>query len=70
MPPESPQRKEADKAIAALRAVNRPGDNLKDLRQEVLDLRKSNAELKKEFDDFKKRIEASKAKEPEKAAEK
>src|SRR5207244_4002246 len=42
MPKETPQREEADKAIAALRAANKPNDNLKDLRQEVLDLQKAN----------------------------
>jgi len=67
MPKDAPQRQEADKAIAALRAVNRPNDNLKDLRQEVLDLRKANSDLKKDFEDFKKRIEAASGKEPAKA---
>jgi aminopeptidase N len=66
MPKETPQRQEADKAIAALRAVNRPGDNLKDLRQEVLELRRAKDDLKKELDDLKKRVEAASARETEK----
>lgn len=63
---ETPQREEAEKAVAAVRAANRPNDNLKDLRQEFLDLQKAGRELKKEFEDFKKRVEAGEKKEPEK----
>jgi sulfite reductase beta subunit-like hemoprotein len=66
MPKQTPQREEAEKAIAALRTANKPNDNLKDLRQEFLDLQKANRDLKKDFDDFKKRVEASGKKETEK----
>lgn len=64
MPKDTPQRQEAEKAIASLRAVNKPADNLKDLRGEVLDLKKANEELRRQFEDFKKRTEATPAKEP------
>ncbi len=70
MPKETPQHEEADKAIAALRAVNKPNDNLKDLRTEVLDLQKANRELKKDFEDFKKRVEAADKKGLEKKPDK
>ena len=52
-------RPQAEKAIAALRAVNKPSDNLKDLRQEVLDVQKENRRLNKELTDLKNRVEAS-----------
>jgi len=67
---ETPQQKEAEKAIAALRAVNKPSDNLKDLRQEVLDVKKENQRLSKELAEVKKKLDASAPKEPEKKAEK
>jgi aminopeptidase N len=63
---ETPQQKEAEKAIAALRAVNKPSDNLKDLRQEVLDVKKENQRLSKELAEVKKKLDAGTAKEPEK----
>ena len=60
------QQETAEKAIAALRAVNKPSDNLKDLRQEVLDVKKENQRLGKELAEVKKKVEAGAAKEPEK----
>jgi aminopeptidase N len=65
---QTPQHEEADKAIAVLRAANKPSDNLKDLRKEMLDLQQANRELKKDVDDVKKRLKASEEKEPEKQA--
>ncbi len=67
---ETPQQEAAEKAIAALRAVNKPSDNLKDLRQEVLDVKKENQRLSKELADVKKKLDAGAAKEPEKKEEK
>lgn len=67
---ETPQQKEAEKAIAALRIVNKPSDNLKDLRQEVLDVKKENQRLSKELADVKKKLDASPVKEAEKKEEK
>ena len=67
---ETPQQKAAEKAIAALRTVNKPSDNLKDLRQEVLDVKKENQRLSKELGDVKKRLNAISPKQPEKKAAK
>ncbi|MFA6563709.1 MAG: hypothetical protein WCV00_17530, partial [Verrucomicrobiia bacterium] len=67
---ETAQQKEAEKAIAALRAVNKPSDNLKDLRQEMLDVKKENQRLSKELAEVKKKLDAGPAKEHEKKAEK
>ena len=64
------QQKAAEKAIAALRAVNKPSDNLKDLRQEVLEVKKENQWLSKELAEVKKKLDAGLAKEPEKKEEK
>ena len=41
-----------------LRTARKPGEDLKGLRTEVLDLQKSNRELKKDLEMLKKRIEA------------
>ncbi len=62
---KNPQQKEALRAIKALRTVNVPSDNLKDLRTQVLELQKSQRELKKEVDDLKKRLNVT---EPKKSA--
>ncbi|MBX9721689.1 MAG: M1 family metallopeptidase, partial [Candidatus Obscuribacterales bacterium] len=51
-----PIRDDAEKAIAKIRAANKPNDNLKDLRSEVLELQKSNRDLKKDLEDLKKRL--------------
>ena len=56
---ETPQQEEATKAIAALRAVNKPNDNLKDLRDEMLDLQKELRQQGKEIEELKKRVEAT-----------
>ena len=63
---QTPQQEAAEKAIAALRAVNKPSDNLKDLRQEVLDVKKENQRLGRELAEVKKKLDAGTAKEPEK----
>jgi len=39
--------------------VNKPSDNLKDLRDEMLKLQKDNQRLGKELDEVKKRLDAS-----------
>jgi aminopeptidase N len=67
---ETPQQETAEKAIAALRAVNKPSDNLKDLRQEVLDVKKENQRLGRELADLKKKVDASATKSPEKKEDK
>jgi aminopeptidase N len=55
---ETPEQETAAKAIAALRAVNKPSDNLKDLREELLKLQKDSQRLGKELDEIKKRLDA------------
>jgi len=54
----SPQRAAAERAVASLRAVRKPVDDFKNLRQEVLDLQKENRDLRKDMDDLKKKIDA------------
>lgn len=39
--------------------MNKPSDNLKDLRDEMLKLQKDNQRLGKELDEVKKRLDAS-----------
>jgi hypothetical protein len=67
---ETPSQREAEKALAALRAANKPADHLKDLRQELLDLRKESGRLNRELEDVKKRIEAVTPKGQEQKADK
>ena len=55
---ETPERTAAERALTDLRAGRKPVDDLKNLRQEVLDLQKANRELRKEFDTLKKTTEA------------
>ena len=55
---ESPERTAAERAVADLRAVRKPVDDFKNLRQEVLDLEKANRDLRKELDELKKKLEA------------
>ncbi len=59
---DTPPQKEAEKAIAALRAVNKPADNLKDLRREILDVQKQLRDQSKEIDALKKRLDANQSK--------
>ena len=56
---DTPEQETAAQAIAALRAVNKPSDNLKDLRDEMLKLQKDNQRLGKELDEVKKRLDAT-----------
>jgi len=58
---ETPQQEAATKAIAALRTTNKPHDNLKDLRDEMLDLQKELQRQSKELDALKKRVESTPA---------
>jgi aminopeptidase N len=60
----TPQQADAERAISILRKWNKPGDNLKDLRTQVLDLEKSHRELKKELEDLKKRLKATDGNKP------
>jgi aminopeptidase N len=56
--PDRPEKAAADKALVQLRTARKPGEDLKGLRTEVLDLQKSNRELKKDLETLKKKLEA------------
>lgn len=66
MAKETPERKAAEKALAAIRAANKPTDNLKTLRDEILDLKKESRETKKELDALNKKLESKTQKSPAK----
>lgn len=55
---ESPEQKAAAAAISAIRSEKRPSDELKDLRNEVLELKKGDQDLRKQIDDLKRKFEA------------
>lgn len=59
---DSPERSTAEKAIASIRAAQKPTDNLNELRTELLDLKKSQKETQKELDALKKKLEAQNTK--------
>ncbi|MEP6663800.1 MAG: HEAT repeat domain-containing protein, partial [Verrucomicrobiota bacterium] len=54
---ENPERKAAEKSLAAIRAAGRPTDNLKALSEEILGLKNESRETKKELDALKKKLE-------------
>jgi len=56
---DSPEKKAADRAIPMLRGEIKQGEELRNLRNEVLDLQKSDRELKKQVDELKKKFEAA-----------
>ncbi len=55
---DRPERAAADKSLAQLRTARKPGEDLKGLRTEVLDLQKSNRELKRDLETLKKKVES------------
>jgi aminopeptidase N len=52
---DSAERRAAERALEKIRAANRPTDNLRELRQDILDLKKENRELRKDLDTLKKK---------------
>ena len=56
---ENPERRAAEKALETLRAAKKPADDLRDLRNEVLELQKKDREMHKELEDLKKKLEAT-----------
>jgi aminopeptidase N len=54
---ESDERKAAEKALAIIRSADKPSDNLKNLRDEILDLKKEGREQRKELDALAKKLE-------------
>jgi aminopeptidase N len=55
---DTPERQAAEKAITALNTAKKPADNLRDLRNEVLELQKNDRELRKQLEDLKKKLDA------------
>jgi len=55
---DTPERKAAEVARAELRANRKPADELRNLREEVLDLQKANRDMNKELQGLKKQFEA------------
>ncbi|MCL5099302.1 MAG: hypothetical protein M1608_17555, partial [Candidatus Omnitrophica bacterium] len=62
---DSPERKAAESALAAVQAAQKPADELKYLRDEVLNLQKTSRELREEIQTLKKQFEAEHAVTPE-----
>jgi aminopeptidase N len=56
----TPEQKAAEQAIAQLRGQKKPADNLKDVRQELLDVKKENRRLSTELEALKKKFDAKK----------
>lgn len=53
----SPERRAAEAAVSTLRASKRPAEELRDLRNEVLDVQKENRELKKDIEALRKQFD-------------
>ncbi|MGD9682521.1 MAG: M1 family aminopeptidase [Candidatus Obscuribacterales bacterium] len=62
---ETPERDSAKRAIARLRSAGKPADNLKDLRDEVIELQKSQRDLKKDLDALKKQLDKRNERKPQ-----
>jgi aminopeptidase N len=55
---DSPLRTEADMSLSQLRWNNRPSENLKEFRKEMLELKKTSSDQKSELDNIKKTLDA------------
>ena len=58
---ESPERDAAEKAMDALRSTQKPSENLREVRSEILELQKQNRDLRQELNTVKKKMEAGPA---------
>jgi uncharacterized coiled-coil protein SlyX len=58
---ETPERQAAAAAMQALRAARRPADNLKELRDTVLDLQKEIRQLRQDLDTLQNKLQAKPA---------
>jgi aminopeptidase N len=54
---DTPERKAAEKSLSAIRSAGKPSDDLKKLREEMLDLQKANRENKKQIEALNKKLE-------------
>lgn len=61
---ENPERRAAEGALRAIRSTRSSSDDLKDLRNDVLELKKNNLDLQDEIDDLKKKFEAQSTQKP------
>jgi cell division protein FtsB len=52
----SPQRGPAERAVTDLRAGRKPADDLKSLRQEMIDLEQANRDLKHQVESLEKKL--------------
>ncbi|MGO8698768.1 MAG: HEAT repeat domain-containing protein [Limisphaerales bacterium] len=55
---KNPEQAAAAAALQAIRAARQPADNLKELRDTVLDLQKENRQLRKDLDALQKKVDA------------
>jgi aminopeptidase N len=65
---KNPEQAAASNALQAIRAARQPADNLKELRDTVLDLQKENRQLRKDLDTLQKKVDAKAASVPPKPA--
>ena len=66
----SPEREPAKKALESIHSNKKPGAELKDVRDQLLNLQRTNKDLRKELDDLKKKFEARATSEKPAAAKK
>jgi aminopeptidase N len=60
---DTPQQRDAQRALDTISGARKRADNLSELRKEVSELQKDNRKLARDLEDLKKRIEAKPAKE-------
>jgi aminopeptidase N len=64
---KNPEQAAATAALQAIRAARQPADNLKELRDTVLDLQKENRQLRKDLETLQKKVEAKTGARPSKS---
>jgi HEAT repeat protein len=62
---DSAERKAAETALTSLRNAKKPADDLRDLRNEVMELQKTSRELKQQVEDLKKKLDATTTPKPD-----
>jgi aminopeptidase N len=55
---DTPERKAAEKSLSTIRSAGKPSDDLKKLREEILDLQKARRENKKQIEALNKKLES------------
>ena len=64
---KNPEQAAATAALQAIRAARQPADNLKELRDTVLDLQKENRQLRKDLESLQKKVQAKTGARPSKS---